>query len=116
LKDHAYNCIKICYNINRSKVDIKDCSWPSAAESEKKRMTKNYWKEAFEVQDETLGNLIAQAEIVKQLLSYCSCKPGATITITVAHDDGQVAIANLYDHAAFVQSLYDALEGFQNEL
>lgn len=62
------------------------------------------------------GRMIAQTEMVKQLLEYCSVQPGAKIQIKVEHHDGQVAIANLYDLAALVQSLYDALEYFQSEL
>ena len=62
------------------------------------------------------GRMLAQAEMVKQLLEYCSIQPGAKIKIVVEHDEGHVAVADLYDLAAIVQSLYDALEYFQSEL
>ena len=58
---------------------------------------------------------IAQAEAIKQALVYCSYKPGATIRLEVTHDDGTIAAANLYDHAALVDGLYKALEYFQSE-
>lgn len=64
--------------------------------------------------DDTL-RMIAEAELVKGLLNYCAVKYGAKIIITVEHDDGHKAIANLYDDAAFVQALYDALIDFQRD-
>lgn len=60
--------------------------------------------------------MLAEAEAVKQLLTTCCTDAGATITITVAHHSGQIATANLYDLAALVQSLFEALEYFQSEL
>ena len=57
-----------------------------------------------------------KAERIKQLLTCCMMNPGAKITITVEHDNGRKATADLYDHAALTQSLYDTLEYFQSEL
>lgn len=54
--------------------------------------------------------------LVKVMLLYCADKQGAKITITVEHECGNKATANLYDHAALVQGLYDALDYFETEL
>lgn len=56
-----------------------------------------------------------QAEAVKQLLELCAVQPGAKIQIIVTHKNGLVATANLYDHAALVQGLWDALDYYQSE-
>lgn len=58
---------------------------------------------------------VRQAEAIKQLLEYCTVNQGAKITITVTHDNGLEATANLYDHAALVQGLWEALDYFQSE-
>lgn len=60
--------------------------------------------------------VVAEAELVKHMLNFCFVQHGATITITVEHDDGHKATAKLYDHAALIQGLYNALEYFQSEL
>jgi hypothetical protein len=60
--------------------------------------------------------LYKQTEEVKQLLESCMDVGGADITITVKRDDGRTATAELYDHAALVQGLWDALDYFQSEL
>lgn len=57
-----------------------------------------------------------KAEGIKQILMHCMETHGAKITITVEHDDGTSATADLYDHAALTQSLYDSLDYFQSEL
>ena len=64
----------------------------------------------------TERKMVASAEVVKQMLKYCAVDPGAKITISVEHDDGNKATAELYDHAALVQSLIEALEYFASEL
>lgn len=56
------------------------------------------------------------AERVKQLLRKSYETQGANITITVQRDDGDKDTAVLYDHAALVQGLIDALDYFQSEL
>lgn len=58
---------------------------------------------------------VHQAEAVKQLLELCAQQAGAEVQITVRHDNGLVATANLYDHAALVQGLWDALDYYQSE-
>jgi hypothetical protein len=60
--------------------------------------------------------VVAEAELVKHMLNFCYTQHGATITITVEHDNGHKATAKLYDHEALIQSLYDALETFQSEI
>lgn len=60
--------------------------------------------------------MLAEAELVKHLLNFCSVWPGAKITITVEHDNGHKAVAQLYDHAALVQELHDALSYFQTQM
>lgn len=54
--------------------------------------------------------------LVKDMLLFCMDKQGAKITITVDHHCGNRVTANLYDHAALVQSLYDALDYLESEL
>ena len=66
--------------------------------------------------DGSMCQMLAETELLKQLLSYCAVRQGATITITIEHDDGHKATARLYDHAALVQSLHETLEYFQSEL
>lgn len=51
-----------------------------------------------------------------QLLEHCESTPGAKISITIAHNDGQTVTANLFDHAALVQVLIEALSDFKSEL
>lgn len=79
-------------------------------------MQNTYLKQAWEANDPNITRWLVDTELVKNLLDACAITPGATITITVRHDNGHVATAELYDHAALVQSLYDALEYFQSEL
>lgn len=79
----------------------------------------NGWKEAdklYTANFEDDSRMVAEAEMVKQLLNFCSIMPGAKITISVEHDSGQKATAALYDHAALVQSLHDTLAYFQSEM
>lgn len=79
-------------------------------------MDANILDEANKLLPDESGKQILQAEMVKQLLSYCTVAPGANITITISHDHGQIATAQLYDHAALVQGLIEALEYFQSEV
>ena len=67
-------------------------------------------------QSEDVKRMLFQAEAVKQLLVYCVYQPGAKITISIDHDQGHKATAELYDLAALAQSLYESLEYFQSEL
>lgn len=60
--------------------------------------------------------MMRQVEAVKDMLNYCIERNGATIKVTVTHDNGLTASATLYDHAALVQGLLDALNYFQSEL
>lgn len=60
--------------------------------------------------------VVAEAELVKHILNFCYVQHGATITITVEHDSGHKATAKLYDHAALIEGLYNALETFQSEI
>lgn len=60
--------------------------------------------------------MIQQAESIKQLLVLCANEGEADITISVYHSSGKTATAKLYDQAALVQSLYEALEYFQSEI
>lgn len=66
--------------------------------------------------DDDVFKLYKQAEDVKQQLECCMDATGAKITITVARDSGTTVTAELYDHAALVQGLWDALDYFQSEL
>lgn len=57
-----------------------------------------------------------EAERLKRVLTDCMVSPGDTsIKITVERAN-KTATASLYDHAALVQGLYDALDYFQSEL
>jgi len=58
---------------------------------------------------------ILDVEMLKQVLTYCSWNPGADIIIQIKHSDGLTASAKLYDHAALVTGLHNALELFQSE-
>jgi len=60
--------------------------------------------------------MMSEIALVKNMLTFCMNKQGAKITITVEHDCGNRVTANLYDHAALVQSLYDTLAYFETEL
>ena len=60
--------------------------------------------------------MLMEAELVKTLLNHCYTTHGAKITIKVEHDDGHIATANLYDHAALIEPLMLALINFQQEL
>lgn len=62
------------------------------------------------------NRMYAQAEMVKQLLTYCSLQPGAKVTIAVTHEHGHTATAELYDAAALIQPLCDALTEFQRAI
>lgn len=66
--------------------------------------------------EEHVRKMLAETELLKQLINYCHVREGATITITIEHDDGHKASATLYDHAALTQTLYIALEYFQSEV
>lgn len=70
---------------------------------------------SYTVSDEDI-RVIAEAELVKHMLNFCYAQHGATITITIEHANGHKATAKLYDHAALIQGLYDALVAFQSEL
>jgi len=59
---------------------------------------------------------VLEVNVLLSILEYCTEEQGASITITIAHDKGFVATAHLYDHAALVQGLQDALKYFQSEL
>ena len=61
-------------------------------------------------------NLWESAEFVKRMLYSCMDAPGATITIAIKKDNGEESSAELYDHAALVQGLIDALDYFQDEI
>ena len=61
-------------------------------------------------------NMWHDAEVVKRMLESCIDDPGATIQIVVKRDDGEESSAELYDHAALVQGLVDALDYFQDEI
>lgn len=58
----------------------------------------------------------AEVDLVLHLLDFCSVHPGAKIIITVEHDNGCRATANLYDHAALNQGLCEALNYYQTQL
>lgn len=60
--------------------------------------------------------MMAEIALVKNMLLFCMNKQGAKITITVEHDCGNKITANLYDHAALVQGLFDALEYLETEM
>ena len=60
--------------------------------------------------------MLMEVELVKTLLNHCYTTHGAKIKIVVEHDDGHVATANLYDHAALIEPLMLALINFQQEL
>ena len=66
--------------------------------------------------DDDTYRKVLEVNILLSILDYCTERHGADITITIAHDDGIVATAHLYDHAALVQGLQDALKYFQSEL
>jgi hypothetical protein len=79
-------------------------------------MDKTITEKAHKLLPDTDGKHLLQAELLKQILEYCSIAPGADITITVTHAHGQKVTADLYDHAALVQGLIEALEYFQSEI
>lgn len=60
--------------------------------------------------------MVQQLKMVKEALAYCTHKPEAKITVEVKHTDGSCARVEAYDHAAFVQGLYDAIEYFISEI
>ena len=60
--------------------------------------------------------MLMEVELVKTLLNHCMLTHGAKIKIVVEHDDGHIATANLYDHAALLEPLLIALINFQEEL
>ena len=72
--------------------------------------------EVYKKTDLTIGRMLSEAEDVKQHLINCVNNPGANISIIVTSDDGKTTSAGLYDHAALVQSLIDALAYFQSEI
>lgn len=78
-------------------------------------LTLTHPKHACNLSDEEL-RMWYQINTVKALLSYCDLVHGATIRISVSHDGGDQAAANLCDHAALNSALVDALEYFQSEL
>lgn len=67
------------------------------------------------IDDETYRKVL-EVNVLLSILDYCTECQGAEINITIAHDKGFVATAHLYDHAALVQGLQDALKYFQSEL
>lgn len=79
-------------------------------------MMGDYFKKAWESNDPEVERMLVEAELVKTLLCACSVQQGATIEIKVTHDNGNVAVARLYDHAALVGFMIDAIEYFQSEL
>ena len=60
-------------------------------------------------------NQILDVEMLMQVLTYCSWNSGADITIQIKHSNGLTASAKLYDHAALVTGLHNALEYFMSE-
>lgn len=79
------------------------------------RLLKSIDEHQSEIPAET-NRMLIEAEQLKLMLDYCIVSPGATISVTIEHDSGAKSTAKLYDLAAFVTSLYDALEYFQSEL
>ena len=75
-----------------------------------------FFKGINQVDDDKSRRMLLEAELVKRLLEYCSYDPGASIKIVVQHDNGHTATADLYDHAALVDSLYKTLNYFQDEM
>lgn len=59
---------------------------------------------------------LQQIESLQQMLNHCLQQHEAKITIAIDHSDGSSVTAQLYDHAAFVQPLIDALDEFKAEL
>lgn len=57
-----------------------------------------------------------EAETIKRILNACMADPGDTSIKITINRDGMEVTADLYDHAALVTSLYDALDYFQSEL
>ena len=86
----------------------------------------NYWnkrlddtRDAYYDFEHTMSEdykLWEAADEVKQMLIDCANDPGATIQIVVKRDNGLESSAELYDHAALVQGLVDALDYFQDEI
>ena len=57
-----------------------------------------------------------EAESIQRVLNDCMEAPGDTSIKIIVERNGQTTVANLYDHAALVTSLYDTLEYFKSEL
>lgn len=76
----------------------------------------NYLDAAVSTDDPEISRMLVEAEMVRQQLIACSITPGAKVIIRVEHDNGNVVSAELYDLAALVTSLIDALDYFQSEL
>lgn len=66
--------------------------------------------------DNSDDHMISQTKRLQSLLNHCCVDPGADIYITVKHSDGRQAGVKLYDHAALVQELHNALDYFLSEL
>ena len=79
-------------------------------------MDKKLVKALSQTKDTDTRQQLLQAEAVKQLLEYCMQQPGADIQIIINHDSGQKAVAKLYDHAALVSGLWEAISYFQSEM
>ena len=60
--------------------------------------------------------MTSQTKRLQSLLNHCCIDPGADIYITVKHSNGRSVGVKLYDHAALVQELYNALDYFLSEL
>lgn len=75
-----------------------------------------YFDAAVYTDDPEISRMLVEVEMVRQQLIACSITPGAKVTIRVEHDNGNVVSAKLYDHAALVTLLIDALDYFQSEL
>lgn len=83
---------------------------------EKQPTVEEHIKDVWPYLNDEMQLMAQQLKMVKEALVYCAHKPEAKITIEVKHTDGSCARVEAYDHAAFVQGLYDAIEYFMSEL
>lgn len=83
---------------------------------EQRPTTEEHINDVWPHLDDEMQLMVQQLKMVKEMLVYCMHKPEATITIEVKHTDGSCARVEAYDHAAFVQGLYDAIEYFISEI
>lgn len=72
---------------------------------------KQYVVKTSVIEEANDEQMIKEAQAVIDKLWWCADNPGSKVTITV----GDTA-ANLYDHAALVQTLADSLEYFISEM